>query len=55
MKAYRLDHLGIQAEVARAMADALRVNLTEVLEASEGGVSVVPSRPLISAPAMRKV
>src|SRR5215831_2609694 len=27
---------------AQAMADALRVNLVEVLEASEGGVSVVP-------------
>jgi uncharacterized protein len=27
---------------AQVMADALRVNLTEVLEASEGGVSVMP-------------
>jgi uncharacterized protein YggE len=27
---------------AEAMADALRVNLAEVIEASEGGVSVVP-------------
>ena len=27
---------------AQAMADALRVNLAEVIEASEGGVSVVP-------------
>jgi uncharacterized protein YggE len=27
---------------AQTMADALRVNLAEVIEASEGGVSVVP-------------
>lgn len=36
---------------AQAMADALRVNLAEVIEASEGGVSVVPRMQALSVAA----
>ena len=35
---------------AQVMADALRVNLAEVLEASESGVSVVPLAETVAAP-----